>query len=102
MMGNGCASERPAPVESLTCTVAVPAVRSEAAGIAAVSVVELTYVVASAAALKVSTSLRVNPTPVAVRLTAGPPAAAEDGLTVNSTGDTVNGAAFERRHARSR
>ena len=42
MMGNGCASERPAPVESLTCTVAVPGVRSAAAGITAVSVVELT------------------------------------------------------------
>ena len=60
------------------------------------SVVELTYVVDTAAALKVSTSLRVNPTPVAVMLTAGPPAAAEAGLTVNSTGDTVNGTAAER------
>src|SRR3954463_15320664 len=49
-----------------------------------------------AVALKVSTSLRVKPTPVAVMLTAGPPAAAEVGLTVNSTGDTVNGAAAER------
>ena len=41
-MGNGCPSERPAPVESITCTVAAPAVRSEAAGIAPVSAVELT------------------------------------------------------------
>src|SRR6185369_15558182 len=34
-MGNGCASERPAPVESITCNEAVPAIRSEVAGIAA-------------------------------------------------------------------
>jgi len=41
-MGNSCGSERPAPLESFTCTVAVPGVRSMAAGITAVSVVELT------------------------------------------------------------
>src|ERR1019366_4135403 len=48
-----------------------------------------------AAALKVSTLLRVNPTPVAVRLTAAPPIDDERGLTVRSTGDTVNGVALE-------
>src|ERR1017187_4011076 len=41
-MLNGCGNERPAPVESLTCTVAAPIVRSAAAGITAVSVVEMT------------------------------------------------------------
>src|ERR1019366_935087 len=41
-MLNGCGKERPAPVESLTSTVAAPIVRSAAAGITAVSVVELT------------------------------------------------------------
>ena len=45
--------------------------------------------------MKVSTLLRVNPTPAAVRLTAAPPIDAERGLTVRSTGDTVNGAALE-------
>src|ERR1019366_9595536 len=51
-MGNDCGNERPVPVESLTTTVAAPVVRSAVAGIAAVSVVELTYIVARAAALK--------------------------------------------------
>jgi hypothetical protein len=94
-MENGCTSDRPAPVESLTCTVAAPDVRSAAAGITAVSIVELTYVVASAVALKVITSLRVNPTPVHVRLTAGPPPGAVAGVTVKSTGDTMNGAVLD-------
>src|SRR5450759_1658936 len=40
MIGNGCGSERPAPAESLTCTVATPGVRSREAGITAVSIVE--------------------------------------------------------------
>src|ERR1039458_6309056 len=48
-----------------------------------------------AAAPQGSTLLRVNPTPVAVRLTAAPPIDAERGLTVRSTGDTVNGVALE-------
>src|ERR1017187_6943715 len=41
-MLNGCGKERPAPVESLTSTVAAPVARSAAAGMAAVSVVEPT------------------------------------------------------------
>jgi len=52
-------------------------------------------VVESAAALNVTTSLRVKPAPVAVRLTAGPPLADCAGFTVKSTGDTVNDAAAE-------
>ena len=94
-MRNGCGSERPAPAESIACTITVPGVRNKAAEIAAVNAVELTKVVARPAPLNVSTLPRVNPAPPTVMLTAGPLLDATAGVTVNSTGDTVNGTALE-------
>jgi hypothetical protein len=74
---------------------AEPAARSVPAGITAVSVVELTYVVTSADCCPetriAKTSLLVNPKPVAVIVIAGPAATAAAGLMVRRTGETVIG-----------
>ena len=81
LIGKGAALDVPPPGAGLkTVTLADPAVAMSAAGMLAVSRVSLTYVVARALPFQRTTEPLTKFVPLTVRLNAGPPTLALDGL----------------------